>query len=104
MGNFGNKVDIYPVQCQKIARGSAEMTKLPEKSRDPQDKFRVLAVARVNRTLQDLRLVGNLANRKSYDWDETQARKIIKALEQGVEQVKQKFSQTTGKDAGDFTL
>lgn len=72
--------------------------------RNPQDKFRVLAVARVNRTLQDLRLVGNLANKKSYEWDEAQARKIIKALEQGLEQVKQKFSQTAGKDAGDFTL
>ena len=74
------------------------------KTRDPQDKFRTLAIARVNRTLQDLRLVGNLANKKSYEWDEAQARKIIKALEQGLEQVKQKFSQTAGKDAGDFTL
>lgn len=80
------------------------MAKIVEKKRDPQDKFRLLAVARVNRTLQDLRLVGNLANRKSYEWDDAQARKIVKALEQGVEQVKQKFSQTAGKDAGDFTL
>jgi len=80
------------------------MPKNTENMRDPQEKFRLLAVARVNRTLQDLRLVGNLANRKSYDWDESQSRKIVKALEQGVEQVKQKFSLIAGKDAGDFTL
>jgi ABC-type Fe3+-hydroxamate transport system substrate-binding protein len=72
--------------------------------RNPRDKFRDLAVARVNRALQDLRLVGNLANKKSYEWDEAQAKKIIRALEQGVEQVKQRYSQSTGKDAGDFTL
>jgi len=72
--------------------------------RDPREKFQLLAVARVNRALKELRLVGNLANRKAYEWDEAQARKIAKALTEGVEQVKQKFSQTAGRDSGDFTL
>lgn len=80
------------------------MSEKRAEKRDPEAKFRELAIARVNRTLQDLRLVGNLANKKSYEWDDAQARKIIKALEQGVEQVKQKFLQTAGKDAGEFTL
>ena len=72
--------------------------------RDPRDKFQLLAVARVNRALKELRLVGNLANRKAYEWDELQARKIVKALEAGVEQVKHKFSQTAARDGGEFTL
>lgn len=74
------------------------------KSRNPREKFEALAVARVNRALKELRLVGNLANRKSYEWDDAQARKIVRALEQGVDQVKQKFSQTGGREAGEFTL
>lgn len=61
------------------------------------DKFVSLAEKRVNRTLRDLRLVGNLANRKNYEYSDEQARMIIRALKQAVSDVERRFSNGDGE-------
>lgn len=50
-----------------------------------------LANSRVSRALKELALIGNLANRRNYEYTDEQAKKIIKALQVGVDQVKTKF-------------
>lgn len=65
--------------------------------RDKSSKFVELANKRVNKALKDLKLIANLANRQNYEYSEDQARKIVKALQQEVEMVKQSF-QSTGDD------
>jgi hypothetical protein len=60
--------------------------------RDKQEKFRELAENRVNRTLNDIRLIGNLANRNNYDYSEDEAQKIIAVLELEIKALKTKFS------------
>ena len=59
--------------------------------RDKQAKFRELAESRVNRALNDIRLIGNLANRNNYEYSEEEATKIIAALEGEVKGLKSKF-------------
>jgi len=59
--------------------------------RDPRAKFVELANARVARAIKDIRLVGNLSNRKNYDYTEEEARKILKVLEAEVDILKEKF-------------
>lgn len=59
--------------------------------RDPRAKFVELANARVVRAINDLRLVGNLSNRKNYQYTEDEARKIIRVLESEVDILKEKF-------------
>lgn len=59
--------------------------------RDPRAKFVELANARVLRAVKDLRLVGNLSNRKNYEYSDEEARKILKVLEAELDMLKAKF-------------
>jgi hypothetical protein len=60
--------------------------------RDRKQKFVMLAEKRVNRLLNDIKLVSNLANRSNYDYSQEQANKIIKAIEAEVKFLKLAFS------------
>lgn len=60
-------------------------------TRDKRAKFVELANKRVNRAIKDLELVGNLANRRNYDFDEEQAKKIVKVLQHQMDLLKQSF-------------
>lgn len=55
------------------------------------EKFIRLAENRVNKALNDIRLIGNLSNKNNYDYDQADVNKIISTLEQEVRSVKQKF-------------
>ncbi|MCY1242445.1 hypothetical protein D9M68_864530 [compost metagenome] len=59
--------------------------------RDPRAKFVELANARVARAIKDLRLIGNLANRKNYEYSDEEAKKILKVLEAELDTLKAKF-------------
>ena len=54
-------------------------------------KFAELASKRVNRATDAIRLVGNLSNRANYEWDETDAKLIIKELRRAVKEAENKF-------------
>lgn len=60
--------------------------------RDKRAKFIELANKRVNRAIKDLALIANLANRKNYEYTEDEAKKVMRALQAGVDQVKHDFS------------
>ena len=55
------------------------------------DKFVKLAEKRVNNALNNLRLVGNLANRASYEYSQKDIDQIFRALNKGVSEAKSKF-------------
>ena len=55
-------------------------------------KFIELANKRVNKTIKDIQLIGNLANKQNYEYTEQQAKKIVKALQQELDDVKQNFA------------
>jgi len=69
--------------------------------RDKRAKFIELANNRVNRTIKDLRLIGNLSNRASYEYTDEDARKILRALQREMEDLKLRFR---GEDQNDDTL
>jgi ABC-type oligopeptide transport system ATPase subunit len=68
------------------------------------EKFIELANKRVNKTIKDLRLVANLANKKNYEFSEGQAAKIIKALQKEVDSVKHAFMDAKDETRDDFKL
>ena len=72
--------------------------------RDKSAKFVDLANKRVNRAIKDLKLVGNLANRKNYEYSEEQARKIIKVLQRELENIKQIFQSAVEEGRDEFKL
>lgn len=55
------------------------------------EKFIRLAESRVNKALNDIRLIGNLSNKNNYDYEQADVNKIISTLEQEVRSVKKKF-------------
>jgi FKBP-type peptidyl-prolyl cis-trans isomerase (trigger factor) len=75
-----------------------------QSSRDKRAKFVELANKRVNRALKDLGLVANLANRRNYEYDDEQVRKIIKALQSELEAVKHSFNIDSAGRGNNFEL
>jgi len=74
---------------------------------DKRQKFVDLAEKRVTRTIREMRLIGNLANKHNYTYTDKDAQAIVKALDAEVKLLKQRFdsqgtaTQTTFKLDGD---
>lgn len=72
--------------------------------RDKKAKFVELANARVNRAIKDIRLVGNLANKSSYEYTDEDAKKIVRALQREIDALKGRFSDIGGGGETTFNL
>jgi methyl-accepting chemotaxis protein len=55
------------------------------------EKFKKLANKRVNNALKSIGLIGNLSNRSNYDYTDQEVGKIFKALEEEVQNCRQRF-------------
>ncbi|MBN8279237.1 MAG: hypothetical protein J0M16_01375 [Gammaproteobacteria bacterium] len=58
---------------------------------DPREKFVELAQKRVNKAINDIRLVGNLSNRSNYSYTEQDSKKIYAALRRAVDEMRARF-------------
>jgi len=72
--------------------------------RNPRDKFVELANRRVTKAIKDLRLIGNLANRRAYKYDDAEARKIVRVLQQELDVLKARFRGDQGSTDAIFSL
>lgn len=72
--------------------------------RDKAEKFVELANKRVNKALKHLKLVGNLSNRNNYEYSEQQVRKIVKALQEEIDGIRQRFQDADARKDNDFVL
>lgn len=54
-------------------------------------RFKRLATRRVNKALNHLRILGNLANKSYYDYTEDDVYKMFKALDSQIKVLKGKF-------------
>lgn len=61
-------------------------------------KFRELAEGRTNKALEAISRIGKLSNRQLYEWDETEVRKIVKALRDAVTEIDNRFSSKGTKE------
>ncbi len=62
------------------------------------DRFKRLATLRTNAVHDKLRLLGNLANKTNYDYDEEDIRKVFSAVESQLREIKLKFSGNKKKE------
>jgi hypothetical protein len=67
-------------------------------------KFVILAEKRVRRTLKDLKLIGNLSNRSNYSYTEEDVKKIARALQNAVNEVKARFERKGEEEEIEFKL
>jgi len=72
--------------------------------RDKRGKFVELATNRVNRTVKDLRLIGNLSNRSAYEYSDEDVKKIAKTLQRELDLMKQRFTGGSLGTDGEFSL
>jgi hypothetical protein len=63
------------------------------------EAFERLATARVNRALDAIRLVGNLANRSSYDYDADDVADIMHALRLALADIEGRFRVNSPQEA-----
>ena len=68
------------------------------------EKFVELANKRVNKAIKDLRLIGNLANRRNYTYTDVQAKKIIRILQKEVAALKVLFEGGSDNSGDEFRL
>ncbi len=73
-------------------------------SRNNRERFVALAEARVTRTIKDLRLLGNLANRSNYSYSERDVAKIVGVLEKELRDLKKRFRNKGKNSEIVFTL
>ena len=66
---------------------------------DDRKKFTELASKRVNRTLKDIQLIGNLSNRSNYDYTDQDVSKIFKALQDELSACRKRFEQASRRQA-----
>ena len=71
---------------------------------EKREKFVRLAEQRVNRAMNDIRLIGNLSNRNAYGFTDEDVKKIFKALQKELDQAKSRFADSDGGSLGDFKL
>ena len=71
------------------------------KEETKREKFIRLAENRVNSTIKEMNLIGNLANKSNYDYRKDDVDKIIKTLKKSVSDLESKFS---SKNRSEFKL
>jgi transcription elongation GreA/GreB family factor len=72
--------------------------------RDARAKFIELANKRVTKAIKDIRLVGNLSNRRAYKYEDADAKKMIRALQRELDVLKARFRGDDGDDDSIFSL
>lgn len=70
-------------------------------SESKREKFVRLAESRVNYTLKEINLIGNLANKCNYDYEKEDVDKIVKTLKKAISDLESKFS---SRNRNDFKL
>lgn len=72
--------------------------------KDKRERFVRLAEGRVNRALNDIRLIGNLSNRSAYSYTDEDIKKIFRALQRELESARSRFNDGAGGGSGEFKL
>lgn len=81
-----------------------DATAKSEKTKDKREKFRQLAESRTNKAIEAISRIGNLSNRQIYEYEDSEVRKIIRALKDAIVKVESRFHSPRGKSGGGFKL
>jgi len=72
--------------------------------RDKRERFVRLAEARTDKALHAIRLLGNLANRSNYEYDDQDVSQIVRALEKELRLMKGRFEDASQAGSQGFRL
>jgi len=83
----------------KVAEDTSKSSKAAKR-----EKFVKLAESRTVNAIKAIRIIGKLGNRNAYDYDDADVRKIVKALNDEIEALKNRMKTTKSSDGVDFKL
>lgn len=63
--------------------------------KEKMERFKRVAEGRTNRIIDQLRLLGNCANRSNYEYSDEDIKKIFNAIESELKETKQKYQTKT---------
>ncbi|MEX1159448.1 MAG: hypothetical protein WEA79_01265 [Balneolaceae bacterium] len=63
-----------------------------------------MAEKRVNKAIKQLQLIGNLSSKRNYEYDQSDYKKIFRAIDGEVKSMKQKFIDADKDDKSKFKL
>jgi len=64
---------------------------MSQKKETKREKFIRLANKRTNNVLETLRVLGNLSNQRVYEYEQTDVRRIFKAIDDELKRIKAQF-------------
>ena len=70
----------------------------------PREKFVSIAEKRVNKTIKDINLIGNLSNKSNYAYTESDIGKIFSALNKELRKAQERFSNVRQEADNSFKL
>lgn len=70
---------------------------------EKREKFVKLAEGRTRSALNSIRKIGNLSNKRAYDYSDDDVKKIVRALRDAIADLEKKFS-SSGQQSDKFKL
>jgi len=95
-----NQPGKYPY-AQEVSM-DATPEKTPKSGTTKREKFLYIAEKRTNNALEAIGRLSNLSNPQIYEFEETEVRKMIKALKDAVTEVESRFASPKGKSEAKF--
>jgi len=71
---------------------------------DKREKFVKLAETRTQAALDAIRKIGNLSNKRAYEYTDADVKAIMKALREATAEMERKFSASSGDTFNNFKL
>lgn len=68
------------------------------------EKFVKLAESRTQNALDAIRKIGNLSNRRAYEYDDKDVKKIVKAIRDATNELERKLGSSGATDTEEFKL
>jgi ribosomal protein L7/L12 len=68
------------------------------------ENFVRIAEKRTRNAIKAIRIIGKLGNKSAYDYTEADVKKIASALNKEIEAMRARMTQTSSKEAVDFSL
>ncbi|MGJ8531935.1 MAG: hypothetical protein ACSHYC_07105 [Alphaproteobacteria bacterium] len=68
------------------------------------EKFRTLAEKRTDKAIEAIDRIGNLSNTQLYEWEESEVRKILKALRDEIGKIEARFNVPSARRRSSFKL
>jgi hypothetical protein len=95
---------MEPEMKSELKLGTTASEETIKQDNEKRSKFVKLAEGRAQAALTAIRKIGNLSNRRSYDYDETDVRKMTRALKDAIADMERKFDPNAAPGQKAFRL